>query len=215
MSMIGIVAVAERLTDENGPQKIHLDWCSCNSMFLSSMIVDYLGEASCCDYNEQDVWDLLVRTIKNCSSFNGINLMPTNSKNWKDVSFNPDYAVYAGKDEDGSNWWLFSDRMMDKLHFTAGHPDLGEADPLVLDSIEECQEFISSHPLYQDGCSMVIVPEDKEVLISSSMIQFSVPVINNGVVEERWFHPESWVKVSFSTLTEYGQIKTNSLSNTK
>lgn len=215
MSMIGIIAVAERFTDESGSQKIHLDWCSCNSMFLSSMIADYFGEASCCDYNEQDVWDLLVRTINNCSSFNGINLMPTNSKNWKDVSFNPDYAVYAGKDEDGSNWWLFSDRMMGKLHFTAGHPDLGEADPLMFDSVEECQEFISNHPLYQDGCSMIIVPEDKEVLISSSMIQFSVPVINNGVVEERWFHPESWVKVSFSTLTEYRQIKTNSLNNTK
>ena len=213
--MIGVVAVAERFTDENGSQKINLDWCSCNSMFLSSMIADYLGEASYCEYTEQDVWDLLIRTIRNCSGFNGINLMPTTSKHWKNVSFNPDYAVYAGKDEDGSNWWLFSDRMMDKLHFATGHPDLGEADPLVLDSVEDCQKFISSHPLYRDGCSMIILPKDEEVLISSSMIQFSAPVINDGVVEERWFQPESWVKVSFSTLTEYGQIKTNSLSNTK
>lgn len=215
MSMIGIVAVAERFTNENGSQKIHLDWCSCNSMFLSIMIADYLDGASCCEYNEQDVWDLVIRTIKNCSSFNGINLMPTNSKHWKNASFNPDYAVYAGKDEDGSNWWLFSDRMTDETHSTIGHPNLGEADPLVLDSIEECQEFISNHPLYQDGCSMIIIPEDKEVLISASMIQFSAPVINSGAVEERWFHPESWVRVSFDTLTEYGQTKTNSLNNTK
>lgn len=215
MSMIGIIAVAEKFTDENGSQKINLDWCSCNSMFLSSMIADYLGRAGYCEYNEQDVWDLLIRTIKNCSSFNGINLMPTNSKHWKNVSFNPDYAVYAGKNEGIQNWWLFSDRMTDNLHFAIGHPNLGEANPLVLDSIEKCQEFISDHPLYRDGCSMIIVPEDKEVLISSSMIQFSVPVVNNGVVEERWFHPESWVRVSFDTLAEYGQTKTNSLNNTK
>jgi hypothetical protein len=215
MSMIGVVAVAERFTDENGSQKINLDWCSCNSMFLSSMIADYLGEASYCEYTEQDVWDLLIRTIRNCSGFNGINLMPTNSNHWKNVSFNPDYAVYAGKDEDDSNWWLFSDRMTDKLHFVIGHPDLGEAGPLVLDSVKDCQKFISNHPLYQDGCSMIIIPEDEEVLISASMIQFSVPVINNGVVEERWFHPESWIKVSFDILTEHGQKKTNSLNNTK
>ena len=215
MSMIGVVAVAERFTDGNGSQKINLDWCSCNSMFLSSIIADYLGEASYCEYTEQDVWDLLIRTIRNCSGFNGINLMPTNSNHWKNVSFNPDYAVYAKKDEDGSNWWLFADRMMDKTHSTIGHPNLGKADPLVFDSVEECQEFISSHPLYQDGCSMVIVPEDEEVLISSSMIQFSVPVVNNGVVEERWFHPESWVNVSFDTLAEYGHEKTNSPNNKK
>ena len=213
--MIGVVAVAERFTDGNGSQKINLDWCSCNSMFLSSIIADYLGEASYCEYTEQDVWDLLIRTIRNCSGFNGINLMPTNSNHWKNVSFNPDYAVYAKKDEDGSNWWLFADRMMDKTHSTIGHPNLGKADPLVFDSVEECQEFISSHPLYQDGCSMVIVPEDEEVLISSSMIQFSVPVVNNGVVEERWFHPESWVNVSFDTLAEYGHEKTNSPNNKK
>mgnify|MGYP000923397632 CR=1 FL=1 len=215
MSMIGIVAVVERLTDKSGSQKIHLDWCSCNSMFLSSMIADYLGGASCCEYTEQDVWDLVIRTTKNCSSFNGINLMPTSSKHWKDVSFNPDYAVYAGKDEDGLNWWLFSDRMTDKLHSAIGHPNIGKADSLVLDSIEDCQKFISSHPLYQDGCSMIVLPKDEEVLISSSMIQFSVPVINDGVVEERWFQPESWVKVSFSALNKYGQMKTNSLNNKK
>lgn len=215
MSMIGVVAVAERFTDENGSQKINLDWCSCNSMFLSSMIADYLSEASYCEYTEQDVWDLLIRTIRNCSGFNGINLMPTNNNHWKNVSFNPDYAVYARKDEDGSNWWLFADRMMDKTHSTIGHPNLGKADPLVFDSVEDCQKFISSHPLYRDGCSMIILPKDEEVLISSSMIQFSAPVINDGVVEERWFQPESWVKVSFDTLAEYGHEKTNSPNNKK